>query len=70
MCGREAVKQLFAIMQSAFPNMRWEPEEILMDGDRAVARVRFNATNCSFDPAKQPSGRAQSVMPAVRNASL
>jgi steroid delta-isomerase-like uncharacterized protein len=43
--GREAVKQLFTMMQSAFPNMRWEPEEILVDGDRAVARVRFNATN-------------------------
>ena len=43
--GREAVKQLFAMMQSAFPNMRWEPEEVLVDGDRAVARVRFNATN-------------------------
>jgi steroid delta-isomerase-like uncharacterized protein len=43
--GREAVKQLFTMMQSAFPNMRWEPEEVLVDGDRAVARVRFNATN-------------------------
>lgn len=43
--GREAVKQLFAMMQSAFPNMRWEPEEVLVDGDRAVARVRFSATN-------------------------
>jgi steroid delta-isomerase-like uncharacterized protein len=43
--GREAVKQLFAMMQSGFPNMRWEPQEVLVDGDRAVARVRFNATN-------------------------
>jgi steroid delta-isomerase-like uncharacterized protein len=43
--GREGVKQLFTMMQSAFPNMRWEPEEVLVDGDRAVARVRLNATN-------------------------
>ena len=44
--GREAVKQLFTMMQSAaFPNMRWENQEVLVDGDRAVARVQFNATN-------------------------
>jgi steroid delta-isomerase-like uncharacterized protein len=43
--GREGVRQLFTMLQSAFPNMRWEAEDILVDGNKAVARVRFSATN-------------------------
>ena len=43
--GREGTRQLFQMMHAAFPDMRWTPEDVLVDGDRAVARVRFTGTN-------------------------
>ena len=43
--GREGVRQLFTMFQAAFPDMRWEPEDILVDGDKVVARVRVTGTN-------------------------
>jgi steroid delta-isomerase-like uncharacterized protein len=43
--GKEGVRQLFTMLGAAFPNMRWEPEDVLVDGDKAVARVRLTATN-------------------------
>jgi steroid delta-isomerase-like uncharacterized protein len=42
---REGTIQLFKTMAAAFPNMNWDPEDILVDGDKAVARVRFTGTN-------------------------
>jgi steroid delta-isomerase-like uncharacterized protein len=42
---REGTRQLFTMMQAAFPNMKWDPQDILADGDKAVARVRFTGTN-------------------------
>jgi steroid delta-isomerase-like uncharacterized protein len=42
---REGTRQLFKMMQAAFPNMKWDPQDILVDGDKAVARVQFTGTN-------------------------
>ena len=33
------------MMAAAFPNMKWDPQDILVDGDKAVARVQFTGTN-------------------------
>ncbi len=43
--GRDAVRQLFAMMRAAFPDMHWVAEDVLVDGDKAVARVRMTGTN-------------------------
>ena len=43
--GREGTRQLFKMIAAAFPDMNWEPEDILVDGDKAVARTRFSGTN-------------------------
>jgi steroid delta-isomerase-like uncharacterized protein len=43
--GREGTRQLFTMMRAAFPDMHWEPEDVLVDGDKAVARIRFTATH-------------------------
>jgi SnoaL-like polyketide cyclase len=33
------------MMQAAFSDMKWDAQDILVDGDKAVARVRFTGTN-------------------------
>ena len=43
--GRDGVGELFAMFGAAFPDVRWEPEEILADGDKVAVRVRVTGTN-------------------------
>ena len=43
--GRDGTRQLFTMIAAAFPDMNWAPEDILVDGDKAVARTRFSGTN-------------------------
>ena len=39
------VKGLFRMYFAAFPDMRWEVEDVLASGDRVVARVRCKGTH-------------------------
>lgn len=43
--GRDGVGELFAMFRAAFPDVRWEPEEVLTDGDKVAVRVRVTGTN-------------------------
>jgi ketosteroid isomerase-like protein len=43
--GRDGVGELFAMFGAAFPDVRWEPDEILADGDKVAVRVRVTGTN-------------------------
>lgn len=43
--GRDGVGELFAMFRAAFPDVRWEPEEVLADGDKVAVRVRVTGTN-------------------------
>ena len=43
--GREAPRTLMTMMRGAFPDFRAEVEELLQDGDKVVARVRFSGTH-------------------------
>jgi steroid delta-isomerase-like uncharacterized protein len=42
---REGVKQLFRMYREAFPDLRLEPEDVLVSGDKVVARVRATGTH-------------------------
>jgi len=42
---KDGVKQLFHMYRAAFPDLRMEPEDILVSGDKAVARVRATGTH-------------------------
>lgn len=42
---KEGVKGLFRMYFAAFPDMRWEVEDVLASGDRVVARVRCKGTH-------------------------
>jgi steroid delta-isomerase-like uncharacterized protein len=43
--GREGVKQFFALMRSAFPDVQVAVEDMLAEGDKVVARVTFRGTH-------------------------
>jgi len=59
--SREGTMQLFKMMHAAFPNMKWDAQEILVDGDKAVARVRFTGTNDGEFMGMPATGRSVSV---------
>jgi steroid delta-isomerase-like uncharacterized protein len=59
--GREGTKQLFKMMAAAFPNMNWDPQDILVDGNKAVARVRFSGTNDGEFMGMPATGKRVSV---------
>ena len=42
--NKEGVKQLFHMYLAAFPDLRMETEDVLVSGDKAVARVRATGT--------------------------
>ena len=42
---KEGVKQLFHMYRAAFPDLRMEPEDILVSADKVVARVRGTGTH-------------------------
>ena len=42
---REGVKQLFRMYREAFPDLRMETQDLIVSGDKAVARVRATGTH-------------------------
>jgi steroid delta-isomerase-like uncharacterized protein len=43
--SKEGVKQLFRMYRAGFPDLRMEAEDILVSGDKVVARVRGTGTH-------------------------
>jgi steroid delta-isomerase-like uncharacterized protein len=43
--SKEGVKQLFHMYRAAFPDLHLEAEDVLVSGDKAVARVRATGTH-------------------------
>jgi steroid delta-isomerase-like uncharacterized protein len=43
--SKEGVKQLFHMYRAAFPDLRMEAQDVLVSGDKAVARVRTTGTH-------------------------
>ena len=43
--SKEGVKQMFGMYLAAFPDLRMEPEDVLVSGDKVVARVRATGTH-------------------------
>jgi steroid delta-isomerase-like uncharacterized protein len=59
--GREGTRQLFSMMHAAFPDMKWDPQDILVDGDKAVTRVQFTGTNDGEFMGMPATGKRVSV---------
>jgi steroid delta-isomerase-like uncharacterized protein len=43
--SKEGVKQLFHMYRAAFPDLHMEPQDVLVSGDKAVARVVATGTH-------------------------
>ena len=42
---RQGALEYFELSFTAFPDMRFDPEDVLVDGDKVVARARFTGTH-------------------------
>src|SRR5664279_2364523 len=59
--GREGTRQLFKMLAAGFPDMNWDPQDILVDGDKAVSRVQFTGTNAGQFMGMPATGKSGSV---------
>jgi steroid delta-isomerase-like uncharacterized protein len=59
--GREGVKQFFATMRTAFPDLRMDVQDIIAEGDKVVARATIRGTHQGEFMGIVPTGKAISV---------
>lgn len=59
--GKEAGRQMFAMMHAAFPDFRAEIHDLLEDGDKVAARVDFVGTHQGEFMGIPPSGNQMRV---------
>jgi len=43
--SKEGVKQFFGMYRAAFPDLRMEPQDVLVSGDKIVARTQATGTH-------------------------
>jgi steroid delta-isomerase-like uncharacterized protein len=58
---KEGVLAFFGMLLTAFPDLRMNPDDILVDGDKAVARVTMTGTNQGEFMGMPATGRAVDV---------
>lgn len=59
--SKEGVKQLFHMYRAAFPDLRMEVEELLVSGDKALARIRATGTHKGEFMGMPASGKSVDV---------
>ncbi len=59
--NKDGVKQLFHVLRGAFPDLRMEPQDVLVSGDKAVARVSATGTHQGEFMGMPASGRSIDV---------
>jgi steroid delta-isomerase-like uncharacterized protein len=58
---KDGVLEFFRIQRTAFPDMRMDPEDILVDGDKVVARVKMTGTHEGELMGMPPTGKSVDV---------
>jgi len=58
---REGVKEFFTMHIAAFPNLRFDAEDVLASGDKVVARVRVTGTHEGEFMGMPATGKSISV---------
>ncbi len=58
---KAGVKEFFTMYIAAFPDLRFEPEDILPSGDKVVGRVRATGTNTGDFMGMPATGKSVSV---------
>jgi len=59
--SKEGVKQFFAIFRAGFPDLRYEPQDIIVSGDKVAVRARFKGTQSGEFMGMPPSGKSVDV---------
>ena len=55
---KTGTKEIFAMMIAAFPDLRFDPEDILADGNKVVGRAKVTGTNESGFMGMPATGKA------------
>jgi steroid delta-isomerase-like uncharacterized protein len=58
---KEGVKQFFRTFMAAFSDLRWEVEDILVDGDKVVGRFTMTGTHDGELMGMPPTGKSIAV---------
>jgi steroid delta-isomerase-like uncharacterized protein len=58
---KDGVKAFFRMQLAAFPDLRMDVEDVVADGDKVVARVRYTATNRGAFMGMPATGRGVAV---------
>jgi len=62
--GRQGVEQFYDHLFASFPDFKYEPEELLIDGDRVAEKASFGGTDIGGFMGLPPTGKHVRV-PAV-----
>ena len=63
--GREGLKEIVAMLRTAFPDMRWTADEMIAAGEKVVTRFTWTGTHKADFLGIPPTGRAVSVKGVV-----
>ena len=63
--GREGLKEIVAMLRTAFPDMKWSVEEMIAAGEKVVTRFIWTGTHKGEFLGIPPTGRAVSVKGVV-----
>lgn len=55
--GRHGIEQFYQSLFTSFPDFKYEPEELLIDGDRVAQRATFGGTNIGGFMGLAPTGK-------------
>ncbi len=58
---KDGVLEFFRMYRTAFPDLRMDPEEVLVSGDKTVTRVRATGTHQGELMGMPPTGRSVDV---------
>ena len=54
---KDGVRQFFTMYMAAFPDLRFDPEDVIVSGDKVVARVKCSGTNSGDFMGMPATGR-------------
>ena len=60
--GKDGVLAFFRMQLAGFPDLRMDVEDVVTDGDRVVARVRFTGTNRGEFMGMPATGKSGTVL--------
>lgn len=58
---KEGVLQFFHLYRAGFPDLRMEPQDVLVSGDKVIARVRATGTHQGEFMGMPPTGKSVDV---------